>query len=461
MAGVIAAGQAQVVLSFPGECMKTFDDIGVQIPNIYLPKAGTDLGKWAVIACDQFTSEPEYWHKVEQIVGDSASTLHLTLPEVYLEAEDEPERIKKIQASMRSVLEQGILEAREGMVYVERTVGGHTRRGLMLALDLEHYDYTKGSSSLIRATEGTIVERLPPRMKIREGALLEFPHILVLIDDVERTVIEPLQAASASMEKLYDFELMLGSGHLAGYHVGPALEAGVLSALRALAQPQVFADKYGVADRPVLLFAMGDGNHSLATAKAIWEKVKLTVDRADWEAHPARYALVEIENVHDEALAFEPIHRVLFGLKQDFLPALHAHFGANFHYTPVADAAEMTQRVDGAEAARQVIGLIGGGQAFGLVEIDNPSSNLPVGTMQAFLDAFLKAGGAEKIDYVHGADVTTRLGGQAGNAGIYLPGMHKSDLFKTVILDGALPRKTFSMGEAHEKRFYMEARKIG
>jgi hypothetical protein len=461
MADVTAAGQAQVVLSFPGECMKTFDDIGVQIPTIYLPKAGTDLGKWAVIACDQFTSEPEYWHKVEQIVGDSASTLHLTLPEVYLEAEDEPERIKKIQASMRSVLERGILEAREGMVYVERTVGGHTRRGLMLALDLEHYDYTKGSSSLIRATEGTIVERLPPRMKIREGASLEFPHILVLIDDVERTVIEPLQAARASMEKLYDFELMLGSGHLAGYHVGQALEDGVLAALRSLAQPQVFADKYGVADQPVLLFAMGDGNHSLATAKAIWEKVKLTVDRADWEAHPARYALVEIENVHDEALAFEPIHRVLFDLKQDFVPALGAHFGANFHYTAVADAAEMIQRVDGAAAARQVIGLIGGGQAFGLLEIDNPSSNLPVGTIQAFLDSFIKAGGAEKIDYVHGADVTTRLGGQPGNAGIYLPGMHKSDLFKTVILDGALPRKTFSMGEAHEKRFYMEARKIG
>jgi len=330
----------------------------------------------------------------------------------------------------------------------------------MLALDLEHYDFTKGSSSLIRATEGTIIERLPPRMKIREGAALEFPHILVLIDDALRSVIEPLQAAKDSLEKLYDFELMQGSGHLAGYQVSPELESGVIAALRELAQPDVFAQKYGVKDRPVLLFAMGDGNHSLATAKAIWEKIKVGVPKAEWEAHPARFALVEIENVHDEALEFEPIHRVLFGLKQDFLAALGAHFGSNLQVTPVPSAEEMVKRVDAAGGTCQVIGLIGPGGRFGLIEIEKPSSNLPVGTIQAFLDAFLKAGGAEKIDYVHGADVTIQLGSQPGNIGIYLPGMHKSDLFKTVILDGALPRKTFSMGEAHEKRFYMEARKI-
>jgi hypothetical protein len=436
--------------------MKIFDDIGVQIPEIYLPKAGTDLTKWAVIACDQFTSQPEYWRQVEQIVGANPSTFHLTLPEVFLEAPDEAARIQTIQAAMRQVLDQQILEPREGLIYVERTVGGRTRRGLVLALDLEHYDFSKGSSSLIRATEGTIIERLPPRMKIREGAALEFPHILVLIDDALKTVIEPLQAARSQMEKLYDFDLMLGSGHLAGYRVSPELEDGVIAALRGLSQPGGFSEKYAVHDRPVLLFAMGDGNHSLATAKAIWEKMKPTVGMQ----HPARYALVELENVHDEALEFEPIHRVLFGLKQDLLPAMRAYYGENLQHKPVSGMDELVRLVDGAQGSSQVVGVIGGGQTYGVIEISNPVSNLPVGTLQVFLDSYLKNGGAEKIDYVHGADVTAQLGIQPGNAGFYLPGMHKSDLFKTVILDGALPRKTFSMGEAHEKRFYMEARKI-
>jgi len=206
----------------------------------------------------------------------------------------------------------------------------------------------------------------------------------------------------------------------------------------------------------VLLFAMGDGNHSLATAKAIWEKVKATVGMD----HPSRYALVEIENVHDEGLDFEPIHRVLFGLKKDLFAELEKTFGANLTYEPVASAEEMVKAVDTASGEKQAIGLVGGGKSFGVLEIANPSSNLPVGTIQPFIDAFLKNGGAEKVDYVHGEDVTVKLGSQPGNTGFYLPGMSKSDLFKTVILDGALPRKTFSMGEAHEKRFYMEARKI-
>jgi hypothetical protein len=201
---------------------------------------------------------------------------------------------------------------------------------------------------------------------------------------------------------------------------------------------------------------MGDGNHSLATAKAIWEKIKPQVGMD----HPARYALVEIENVHDEGLEFEPIHRVLFGLKKDLFAELEKALGANLTYKPVPSAEEMVKAVDSAEGERQAIGLVGGHREFGIIEIANPSSNLPVGTIQSFLDTFLQEGGAEKIDYVHGEDVTVKLGSQPGNAGFYLPGMSKSDLFKTVILDGALPRKTFSMGEAREKRFYMEARKI-
>ena len=439
--------------------MKIIPDLGIQIPQVYLPKKGIDLTKWAVIACDQFTSQPEYWNDVEKIVGDAPSTLNLTFPEVYLEKPGGEERIKNVQASMRKYLEEDILQPHDGLVYVERTVAGKTRKGIVLCLDLEAYDYNKGSSSLIRATEGTIVDRLPPRIKIREGATIELPHILVLIDDPNRTVIEPVGTAKSKLEKLYDFDLMFDSGHLAGYAVSEDLENQVVAALRGLANAETFAAKYGIAkDEPVLLFAMGDGNHSLATAKAIWEKIKPQVGMD----HPARYALVEIENVHDEGLEFEPIHRVLFGLKKDLFAELEKHFGANFSYKPVASADEMVKAVDAASGEKQAIGLVGGGRSaeFGVVEIANPSSNLPVGTIQPFLASFLKEGGAEKVDYVHGEDVTVKLGIQPGNAGFYLPGMDKSDLFKTVILDGALPRKTFSMGEAREKRFYMEARKI-
>jgi len=439
--------------------MKTYKDIGIQIPQVYLPQKGIDLTKWAVIACDQFTSEPEYWQEVENLVGDAPSTYNLILPEVYLEKPGETERIQSIQSTMRAYLDQGILQPHEGLIYVERTALGKTRKGIVLCLDLERYDYTKGSTSLIRATEGTIVERLPPRMKIRTGAALELPHILVLIDDPRYTVIEPLAAAKGGLDKLYDFDLMLGSGHLNGYAVSGALEEQVVAALRGLANPADFARKYGVPqDTPVLLFAMGDGNHSLATAKAIWEQQKPTVGMD----HPARYALVEIENVHDEGLEFEPIHRVLFGVKKNIFTAIQQHFGKDITLSHVSSAEEMVARVDNARGPKQVIGVVsdGGWVSYGVVEFDHPSSNLPVGTLQVFLDGFLKEGGAEKIDYVHGQDVVVKLGSQTGNVGFYVPGMHKSDLFKTVILDGALPRKTFSMGEAKEKRFYMEARRI-
>ncbi|HEY5271062.1 MAG TPA: DUF1015 domain-containing protein [Anaerolineales bacterium] len=437
--------------------MKTYDDIGIQIPQIYLPRKGTNLTKWAVIACDQFTSEQEYWHKVETLVGDKPSTYNLILPEVYLEKPGEAAHIKFIQDKMRYYLQNNILEPHEGLIYVERSVDGKTRRGIMLCLDLERYDFTKGSTSLIRATEGTIVERLPSRMKIRTGAVLEVPHILVLIDDPERTVIEPLEKARGGLKKVYDFDLMLGSGHLTGYAVSEAFEAQVVASLRRLAKPEVFAAKYGLNQaKPILLFAMGDGNHSLATAKAVWEKMKPEVGLD----HPARYALIELENVHDEGLVFEPIHRVLFGLKKDIFASLKAYFGADFSYTPVASTGEMVKAVDEAKGPRQAIGLVSGGKEFGILEIANPSSNLPVGTLQAFLDPFIKEGGVDKIDYVHGEEIVCKLGAQPGNAGFYVPGMDKSDLFKTVILDGALPRKAFSMGEAREKRFYMEARKI-
>ena len=438
--------------------MKNIPSLGIQIADILLPKESIDPGKWAVIACDQFTSEPEYWQAVEELVGDSPSTLNLILPEVYLEKEESKHRAQETQQAMRQYLDDDFLESLQGFILVRRTARGKTRHGLMLALDLERYDYNKGSQSLIRATEGTIVDRLPPRMKIREGAALELPHILVLIDDPQCTVIEPLTAKTGQLEKRYDFDLMLGSGHLEGYFVNDAnTEQGIISALEKLANPATFHQKYGVGDdHGVLLFAMGDGNHSLATAKAIWEKIKTEVGMD----HPARYALVEIENVHDEGLEFEPIHRVIFNLKSDLIADLKTAFGANLRLQDCQSKEEMVRIVDNQPAgSEQAIGLITPA-GFQVAFINNPAFNLPVGTIQEFLDGWLKAGSAESIDYVHGEDVVTRLGSQTGNAGIYLPGMDKSDLFKTVILDGALPRKTFSMGEAREKRFYMECRKI-
>jgi len=438
--------------------MQNLREIGIQMPQVYLPRSGTDLQKWAVIACDQFTAEPHYWEEVQQVVGNAPSTLNLVFPEVYLDKPGAPERIAAIGQTMIDYLQAGVLVPHEGMVYVERSVAGKIRHGIMLCLDLECYDYRAGSASLIRATEGTIVERLPPRIKVREHAALELPHILVLIDDPENTVIASLTAAKAAFAPLYDFELMQGGGHLAGYAVTEPATQGVLDALRTLAQPAHFAARYGVgAEQAVLLFAMGDGNHSLATAKAIWEKNKSHVA----PDHPSRYALVEIENVHDQALEFEAIHRLLFALKKDLLAELKRVFGAHLSCTSMPSAAAMRARVDGADGARHVVGLIGGGQSFAVIEIDQPTSNLPVGTLQNVLNQLLREGAVGSIDYVHGADVLERLALQPGNAGFYLAGMPKADLFKTVILEGALPHKTFSLGRAREKRYYMEARRIG
>jgi hypothetical protein len=294
-------------------------------------------------------------------------------------------------------------------------------------------------------------------MRIREDARLELPHILDLIDDPLGTVIEPVGKSKTRLNQLYDFELMEGSGHLTGYLVDhPDVEAGVVNALENLADHKAFAARYGIgADNAVLLFAMGDGNHSLATAKAIWEKKKAQVGLD----HPSRYALVEIENVHDQGLEFAPIHRVLFGLKQDIFKAMQAYSHPGYSYLPVNSQDEMVTRVNQSTGLPQTIG-VASPQGFGVIEISRPSSNLPVGTLQAFLDEFLRMGGAERIDYIHGKDVIFSLGQQPGNIAFFLPAMDKSELFKTVILDGALPRKTFSMGEAYEKRFYMECREI-
>lgn len=438
--------------------------LAMEVPTILLPKAGIDLHRWAVIACDQYTSEPEYWQAVDRLVANHPSTLRLIFPEVYLEDTDGDARIAAINASMDQYLADGVLTAQEqGFVLLDRkTSHAPSRKGLMVALDLEAYDYRPGTKTLIRATEGTIVDRLPPRIRVRKNAAVELPHIMVLIDDPERTVIEPL--FDAQLEPAYDFELMQNSGHLRGWKVAEKkLIEQVGCALERLADKERFQKRYDVADDEVMLYAMGDGNHSFATAKAIWEQLKAeAADPEEVMDHPARYALVELVNVHDPGLEFEAIHRVLFAADADDLLGLAAGYyrkaGTPCQVKWYDDLAAAAAAASGSGKAH-AIPLVAAGR-FGLLQIDDPALTLEVATLQNFLDDFLKNRPKARIDYIHGDDAVTRLGGQPGNVGFYLPSISKHDLFRTIVRDGALPRKTFSMGEADEKRFYLEARRI-
>ena len=431
---------------------------GFRLPRICLPRPGIDLNKWAVIACDQYTSEPAYWRNVAREVGDAPSSLHLVFPEAYLGSAEAPSRIARIQSTMQNYLADGLLVEHHGAVLVERTIAQRVRRGLMLELDLEHYDFGSGSTSLVRPTEGTIVERLAPRIEVRRGAELELPHILVLIDDPACTVIEPLAAERDALTTLYDTELMQGGGRVAGYAVDAARGERATQALRALADPQAFAARYAVpAQTPVMLFAVGDGNHSLATAKSIWDSVKGSVGMD----HPSRFALVEVENIHDPALEFSPIHRLLFGVSGDVRLALAESFGSRLSCTDVPTAAAMRERVHAAaRGADHTAGLIGPGARFSVMAIADPPSTLAVGTLQTFVDRFIEQGGATHVDYVHGDEVLERLSVDRGHVGIHLAPVSKGELLRRVVLEGPLPRKTFSMGEADEKRFYVEARRI-
>ena len=428
-----------------------------RLPTLCLPRPGLDLSRWAVVACDQYTAEPEYWQQAEALVGDAPSTLRLIFPEVYLEHAEAPARIGRIQVAMQQVQAQGLLVDHAGTVLVERTVDGRTRRGLMLELDLEHYDFSPTSTSRIRPTEGTIVARLAPRIAVRRQAALELPHILVLIDDPDGTVIEPLAATREALAPLYDTPLMLGGGQVRGFAVDAARAATALQALSALAEPARFEQRHGVpSGTPPLLMAVGDGNHSLATAKALWDETKATLG----PDHPSRWALVEVENIHDKALHFAPIHRLLFGVTGDLRAALRQALGEHVRVTRVPNADTMRQHVSTAPAGTQAIGLIEPGTGCSVIDITAPPSPLAVGTLQPLLDAFLQQGGATQIDYVHGDDVIERLGQQPGCAGFHVPALGKHELLTRVVHGGPLPRKTFSMGEAHEKRYYVEARRI-
>ena len=409
--------------------------------NILIPK-NVDMHKWSVVACDQYTSEPKYWEEVESIVGDAPSTLRITLPEIYLNDANVEERIKKINETMTEYLNKDIFtELDNSMIYLERTQNDEkVREGIMGIVDLEDYSYEKGSQTLIRATEKTVIERIPPRMKVRENASLELPHIMILIDDEKKNIIESLKNKVTGEDVVYDFDLMQNGGHIKGYKLNQNIQNEIISGLEALADKDYFESKYNVTDKGVLLFAMGDGNHSLATAKACYEKIKETMGDAALQ-NPARYALVELVNLHSSALEFEAIHRVIFDTDvNDLINNLYEYYNINEE---------------------------GNGQKFELITkdmdkvlyIENPKSNIAVGSIQMFLDDYL-SNHKGNIDYIHGDDVTKDFGSKEGNVGIIFDAMEKEDLFKTVILDGALPRKTFSMGHSYDKRFYLEARKI-
>ena len=410
--------------------------------NILLPK-NTDMTKWSVVACDQYTSEPEYWNDVEKIVGDAPSTLKLTLPEIYLEDENVSERIAKINSNMKALLDEDFInEYKDSMIYLERTQSdGKIREGLIGVVDLEAYSYEKGAETPIRATEKTVIERIPPRVKIRENAPLELPHIMILIDDDKKQIIENLKNKVSEDDIVYDFDLMKNGGHVKGYLLNEETMDEVDKGLKELADKEVFAKKYDVNNKEVLLFAMGDGNHSLATAKACYEKLKETMSEEEYINNPARYALVELVNLHSPALEFEAINRVIFNTKPEkLLNSLKEYYQIN---------------KDGSGQEIEVITNDIDEKWY----IENPKSNIAVGSIQIFLDEYLK-NNEGKIDYIHGEETTKNLAKQSGNVGFIFEAMPKNELFKTVILDGSLPRKTFSMGHSYDKRYYLESRKI-
>lgn len=458
----------------------THSSLGISVPHILLPKSSVDLSKWAVVACDQYTSEPEYRQEVADIVEDAPSTLNIIYPEVYLEEPNKAQRIERIQMYMKDYVENVLEDKWPCFVLVDRkTSHVASRKWLVVALDLEAYDYSVGSQTLIRATEWTILDRLPPRIQIRTWAPIESPHIMVLIDDEEKTVIEPLFADTTSYETLYDTDLMMNGGHIIWYKISDEQKIqNVMTALEKLSDKKTFAKKYTVGDEKwVLLFAMGDGNHSFATAKAIREEKKKTLSGDDYENprsaagfHPARFALVELVNVHDEGLEFEPIHRVLFDAEQEnFFAEMEKYFQAQWSEVLISrypSKEEMKANLPNGQAGlkpstsdHHYIQFVYEG-VWGIIDIAHPKLNLEVGNLQAFLDTYLKQFATTKIDYVHGEETTMNLGQRPGNMWFLLPIMDKKDFFKTVVVDGALPRKTFSMGEAEEKRFYLECRKI-
>ena len=415
--------------------------ISVKVPDILLPNKSVDMSKWAVVACDQYTSEPEYWEGVKKATEGSPSALNVIFPEVYLSKDNAP-IIESINKTMYEYLDTGVLQSiGEGFVLIERSTPITPKRlGLVMAVDLEDYSFVREDKANIRATEGTVVERIPPRVKIREHAPIELPHIMLLIDDRNKSVIEPLYENRDKLTKLYDFDLNMNGGHLRGWHVTDT--APVEKALAKLLDEDVLKEKYGSTDE-VMLFAVGDGNHSLATAKACWNNLKATLSAEEQKNHPARYALVEVMNLHDEGLEFEPIFRSVFNVDTaDFLDGLYK--GVKDSGLKCDDKCYTYTTKDGRK------------------DLMLPSNAaVAVGLVQDFIDAYIKSHAGSEVDYVHGEDSLKQVTDAAPNrVAITLPPLAKNDLFDYVLKVGAFPRKTFSMGEAFEKRYYVEARKI-
>ena len=411
--------------------------------DILLPPLSADGLRWSCVACDQYTSQPDYWASADALVGDAPSTLRLILPEVYL-AETET-RKPAVLSAMEDYLRGVLTEHPDSMILVERRLGGgETRWGLVGMVDLMTYDYRRGADSLIRATEATVAERIPARTTIRRDAPVELPHVMMLIDDRAKTVIEPLADRREALPVAYDHDLMQGGGHITGYFLTKADIQAAEAALAALITPEAMESRYGKAGLAPLLFAVGDGNHSLAAAKTCFEEIRAAIGDQAAMDHPARYALCEVVNLYDDSLRFEPIYRVVFGVEPDrLLSAFEAHIAAL-----KGDAAP--QRIDWVSGDRQ-----------GSLTVESPAVALPVGTVQDFLDGYLKsAPEGAYVDYIHGEDTAKSLANRPDAVAFLFDGMAKEELFSTVISDGALPRKTFSMGHAEDKRFYTEVRRI-
>lgn len=402
--------------------------------RLLVPAPNVDPAAWACVACDQYTSEPAYWERVAHIAQGKPSAYALVLPECDLARADE--RVPRIHQAMRDVLESGAVRpgVENGFILTVRTTQSGARVGLVGLIDLDAYDYRKASRSPVRATEETIESRLPARMAIRKGAALELSHVLMLADDPGRTVIEPLYAERERLPKLYDFDLMLGGGHLTGYAVTAKADLRrVQDALSRLASP--------------FPFAVGDGNHSLASAKACWEALRAALPPGEAARHPARYAMVELENLHDPALRFEPIHRLMTGCDPAALLRDWADFAAR--HDMALDSRAPGQPITCLFAGRDVPLYVRGSRHA-----------LPVGTLQTFLDDWLAAHPEAAIDYIHGEDSLRELSARPCCLGFLLPAPDLSALFTAVDQNGALPRKTFSMGHAWEKRYYMESRAL-
>lgn len=410
--------------------------------EMLLPK-NQDMHKWSVVACDQFSSQPEYWDGLEKLTEGSPSTLHLMLPEAYLETRDQYAEAEKINAEMTAYLDSGVYETLpECYIYVERTLAnGAVRRGLMGVLDLDEYDYSKTSASPIRATEGTVEDRLPPRVRVRRGAPLEMPHIMVFIDDCKHAVLQPLTEKKESLKELYDFDLNCGGGHLRGWMVSGADAAELEKAIDSLSDAETLRARYG--DAAPAIFAMGDGNHSLATAKKCWEEIKTTLSAAEREIHPARFGLVELVNIHDEAITFEPIHKVVFDTEPAaFIAEAEAYWAAQSRESDHGHTIRLI--VGGEDKSISVSGLTIG-------EL--------IGMAEDFCQGYMARHGG-RIDYIHNDDTAIGMGRRPGCACVLLPRMEKGELFPSIIRSGPFPKKSFSIGHAEDKRYYLECRKI-